>query len=427
MQTVATAISGLGNSGAVIASSFAVLHSGGDGTDVGLVTAARIAPLVLFLLVGGTVADRFPRHRVMVIANAGNAASQAVFAILVISGSADLWHMMLLSGLGGTGQAFFAPAAQGVILSSVGGEHAGRAFAAFRVGVNGANIGGAALGGALIAAFGPGWVLAIDAVAFALAAALRSFLTADRERAPSKAGMLRDLREGWREFASRSWLWGIVVQFAVVNAMLVVTDAVYGPLVAEDSLGGAGPWGLALAAFGAGTLLGGLVMMRWKPRRPLLAGTLGIFPLALPIAALAVPAPWIVLFLSMLVCGTGVEVFGVTWMLALQQEIPEDKLSRVSAYDWLGSLAGVPIATGLAGPAADAFTISGALWGAAGLVVLLTAAVLTLPDVRNLTRRHDPAPVTVPEPEPADLAHEPAPGFGPASGLGPAPAPEPGG
>lgn len=412
IQTAATVISSLGNSGAVIASAFAVLHSGGDGTDVGLVAAARTVPLVVFLLVGGTVADRFPRHRVMVVANSGNAVSQAVFAAMVLDGSAELWHMMLLSGIGGSALAFFYPAAQGVILTSVDSEHAGKAFAAFRVGVNGANIGGAALGGALIAAFGPGWVLAIDAAAFAVAAGLRAFMTAEERRTASAGGMLSDLREGWHEFVSRPWLWGIVLQFSVVNAVVVVAEAVYGPIVAEESLGGAGPWGLAMGAFGVGTLLGGLLMMRWKPRRPLLAGTLGVFPVTLPLAALAVPAPWWVLAAAMLVCGVGFEVFGVAWMLALQQEIPEDRLSRVAAYDALGSFAFIPLATGLAGPAADAFGMPTALWGAAALAVTLTAAVLVLPEVRQLTRREEPpvaprsgAPQAQP---PADAAAEAA-------------------
>jgi hypothetical protein len=149
--------------------------------------------------------------------------------------------------------------------------------------MNGATIGGAALGGALVAAAGPGWVLAVDAAGFAVAAALRSRLdVATAERAEASGGILRDLREGWREFVSRSWLWGIVLQFGIVNGMVGACQAVYGPLVAREHLGGAGPWGLALAAQGVGTVGGGLLMMRWRPRKMLLVGTIGVFPLALP-------------------------------------------------------------------------------------------------------------------------------------------------
>jgi MFS family permease len=388
LLTAAAVITGLGTSGAMIAAAFAVLQAGGDATDVGIVTACRTIPLVVFLLVGGAVADRLPRHRVMVAANSLNCLSQGAFAALVLSGEARLWQMAALSALGGTGHAFFAPAAEGMLLSSVSGDQASRAFAVFRMGVNGASIGGAALGGALVAAVGPGWVLALDAAAFAAAAALRGFLDLRGvpERKPAD-GLLSELRLGWREFTSRPWLWGIVGQFAVVNAAVVAAQSVYGPLVAEEHLGGAGLWGAALSAYAAGTLSGALLMTRWKPRRILLTGTLCVFPLALLPSALAVPldTPW--LAATFFAAGTAIEVFGVTWMTALHQEIPEDKLSRVSAYDGLGSMAAVPVATALAGPAADAFGRTAALWACAALIVLLTAAVLTVPDVRRLTRR----------------------------------------
>ncbi|MFJ6833961.1 MFS transporter [Streptomyces sp. NPDC091209] len=389
LLTAAAVVTNLGAQGALIASAFAVLGAGGDGGDVGLVAGARTLPLVLFLLIGGAVADRLPRHRVMVAANALNCVSQAAFAVLVISGEARLWQMMLLSALGGTGQAFFNPAAEGMLMSSVRGEQASRAFAMFRMAMQGAGVGGAALGGVLVAVIGPGWVLAVDAVAFAVAGALRSFLDVSHipPREPGGGGLLADLRDGWREFVARPWLWAIVAQFSVVVAVVGAADAVYGPLVARDSLGGAGPWGLALGAFGAGTVGGALLMTRWRPRRLLLAGTLCVFPLAAPAAALAVPVPVGPLYAVMFVSGLAIEVFGVSWMTALHQEIPEDKLSRVSAYDWFGSIAMVPLATALAGPAEQVFGRATALWGCATLVVVVTAAVLCVPDVRNLTRR----------------------------------------
>ncbi|MFD9674865.1 MFS transporter, partial [Streptomyces sp. NPDC059981] len=339
LLTGAAVITNLGSHGALIAAAFAVLEAGGSGGDVGLVAAARTLPLVLFLLVGGALADRLPRHRVMVAANALNCVSQAAFAVLVLAGDPQLWQMMLLTALCGTGTAFFNPAAEGMLLSSVSGEHSNRAFALFRMAMNGAGIGGAALGGAMIAAIGPGWVLAVDAVAFALAGALRAFLDVSHvaDRAPG-GGLLADLREGWTEVRTRPWLWSIVLQFSVVVAVVGAAEAVYGPLVARDELGGPAPWGLALALFGAGTIAGALLMMVWKPRRLLLVGTLCVFPLALPSAGLAVPLPVWGLCAVMFVSGAAIEVFGVNWMTTMHQEIPEEKFSRVSAYDWFGSV-----------------------------------------------------------------------------------------
>ncbi|MEV6593937.1 MFS transporter [Streptomyces acidicola] len=406
LLTAAAVVTNLGSHGALIAAAFAVLETGGDGGDVGLVAAARTLPLVLFLLIGGAVADRIPRHHVMVAANTLNFLSQGAFAVLILAGEPQLWQMMLLSALGGTGQAFFNPAAEGMLMASVTGELAARAFALFRFASQGATLSGAALGGVMVAVVGPGWVLALDATAFAVAAAMRSFLDVSHipPREPG-GGLLADLRDGWREFTGRTWLWAIVVQFSLVNAVVSAADAVYGPQVARDSLGGAGPWGLALALYGAGMAAGALLMTRWKPRRLLLVGIVCVFPFALPSAALAVPVPVTLLCVAMFVSGLSIEVFGVSWMTALHQEIPEEKLSRVSAYDWFGSVSVVPVATALAGPAEGAFGRSGALWGCAAMVVVATAAVLCVRDVRNLTRRSKPVAQGAPDgesgPEPA--------------------------
>ncbi|WP_439946707.1 MFS transporter [Streptomyces sp. BBFR109] len=391
LLTAAAVVSGLGSSGALVAGAFAVLAVGGSATDVGLVAAARTVPLIVFLLVGGALADRLPRHRVMVAANALNCVSQALFAVLVLTGSAQVWQMAALSALGGAGQAFFSPAAEGMVLATVSGSRSGRAFAVFRMGVNGAGILGTGLGGALVAVAGPGWVLAIDAAAFAVAGALRAFL--DVRGMPERrggAGLFADLRDGWREVVGRPWLWSIVLQFSVVNAMVAAAETVYGPLVARERLGGPQPWGLALSAFGVGTVLGGLLMTRWAPRRLLLVGVLAVLPLALPSAALAVPVPAPALVAVMLATGVSVEVFAVAWMSALRQEVPEEKFSRVSSYDWLGSISLVPLATAAAGPVQNAVGRPAALWGCSALVLLLTLAVLCVPDVRRLTRRAEP-------------------------------------
>ncbi|MFE3071542.1 MFS transporter [Streptomyces sp. NPDC059247] len=388
LLTAATVVTNLGTHGALIATTWAVFESGGDAGDAGLVAMARFLPLVLFLLIGGAVADRVPRHRVMVAANVLNCVSQAVFAALVLTGEAQIWQMMVLTGLCGTGQAFFNPAAEGMLLSTVTGEQASRAFAVYRMAMHGAAIGGAALGGALVAFVGPGWVLVIDAVAFALAGGLRAFLDVSGipDRAPG-GGLFADLRDGWQEFVGRPWLWSIVAQFSVVVGLIGAVEAVFGPMVARDELGGARPWGIALAAYGAGTVAGAVLMTRWKPRRMLFVGTLCVFPIALPSAALAVPLDVVGLIAAMFVSGVAIEVFGVSWMTTMHQEIPEEKLSRVSAYDWFGSTALLPLTTALAGPAESAFGRSEALWGAAALMTLVTALVLLVPDVRNMTRR----------------------------------------
>ncbi|MFI0724450.1 MFS transporter [Streptomyces sp. NPDC021224] len=394
----ASFITGAGNAGATIAAAFAVIEAGGSATDVGVVAAARTLAMVVLLLVGGALADRLPRQHVMAVANVVNAVSQALFAALVLTGHPALWQMAALTAVGGGAHAFFAPAAQGLVLATVESRHAGPAISVYRLSTNAATVGGAALGGALVAAVGAGWVLAADAAGFVVAAVLRARIdTGGAARLPRTGGVLGELREGWREVISRPWLWGIVVQFSVVNGMFTAVESVYGPLVSRDHLGGAGPWGLALAAGGLGTACGAVLMMRWKPRRVLLVGTLCVFPLALPGAALALLLPAWTLALVMFAGGIAIEVFAVGWMLAMHQEIPEDLMSRVAAYDWLGSVAMTPVAVAAAGPAASAFGLRPALWGSSALIVLLTAPVLLLRDVRTLRMapRH-PSPLRVP-------------------------------
>ncbi|MEV6977218.1 MFS transporter [Kitasatospora sp. NPDC093806] len=399
IQTAATVISGLGNAGAPIATAFAILDGGGSTADVGYVTAARLLPTILLLMIGGALADRLPRHHVMVAANLFSAVSQAALAAVVLAGEPSLWQLMLLSAGAGAGYAFFSPASGGMILESVTPEHAARAFSVYRMGLNGSQIGGAALGGALTAGLGPGWVLALDSVCFLAAAALRFLLEPQAPQpqdptapAAKGGGMLRDLREGWQEFASRRWLWVIVLQFSVLVACVSAVESVYGPAVAKERLGGARDWGLAMAAFGVGLVVTGLLMARWQPRRILLVGNWGVFLFGVPALALAVAAPLPVLASAMFLSGVGVTVFGVNWMIALQQEIPAEAFSRVAAYDELGSLSLAPLGTALAGPAADLLGLSGALWSCAVVSLLLSAAVLLEPQVRRLARRPADAP-----------------------------------
>ncbi|OKJ16181.1 MFS transporter [Kitasatospora sp. CB01950] len=401
IQTASTVVSGLGNAAAPIATAFAVLGAGWGTAEVGYVTAARTVPLVVLMLIGGAVADRWPRHVVMVSANVFNAVSQGVLAALVLMGHPPLWTLLALSAAGGAGQAFYAPAAEGVILRAVSAEHASKALSVFKMGMNGAQIAGAALGGLLAAVADPGWVLAGDAACFAVAALMRSGLTQVGGRRESGPSLVHELRVGWREFVSRRWLWAIVVQFSLMNACVLAVETVYGPVIAEDRMGGAGAWGTAMAALSVGMVASAVLMARWQPRRILLVGNGGVFLFGLPALALALGLPLIPVVVAMFLSGVGVTVFVVGWMVALRQEIPEELLSRISAYDAFGSFALLPAGTALAGPAADLLGRSGALWACALTCLGLAAAVLLVPEVRQLERKVPEARGNLPQPEPA--------------------------
>jgi predicted MFS family arabinose efflux permease len=380
-------ISASGTAVATVALPFAVLRIGGSASDVGYVAAAYLVPLIGFLLLGGVVADRLPRHQVMMAANALQALAQAASAGLLLAGHARVWELAALAAARGVGSGFYLPAAEGLLPHTVPADQRAPANALDRIGRNSGQIGGAALGGVLVGLAGPGWGLAADAVSFAVAGALRAGMRFPALPAAPRAGLVHELREGWRDFISRRWLWAIVAEFAFVVAILAGTQSVLGPLVADAHLGGARSWGLILAAEGLGAVLGGFVMIRFRPRRMLLAASLAVPADSLFFLALAVPLPVPVIAATAFAAGASVEVFSVNWATTMQQEIPPAMLSRLSSYDALGSFALAPVGTAVAGPLAASFGTSAVLTAGAILVVLLTAAVLLVPEVRNMQRQ----------------------------------------
>jgi MFS family permease len=376
---------------ATVALPFAVLRVGGSAGDVGYVAAAELIAMIGSLLFGGAIADRTPRHHVMMAAETLLALAQGIAAVLVLAGHARVWQLAALAAVGGAGFGFYYPAAQGLLPQTVQASELASANAIFRTGRNAASIGGAALGGVLTGLAGPGWALTADAVTFAAAAALRAGMRFERLSRVQSAGTFRDLRDGWREFTSRRWLWAVVAQFSVVTGIYAAVMQVLGPLTAHAHLGGARTWGLTTAAYALGAVGGGLVMTRYRPDRLLVAGMLSIPAYSLLLFALAVPLPVPLDLGAALVAGGSLEVFTVCWASTLQQEIPPGKLSRIASYDALGGLALTPVATAAAGPAAAALGATAVLTVAGVLVAALPLLVLLMPEVRRI-RRHDGPP-----------------------------------
>ena len=380
-------ISLVGSAIAPVALAFAVLDLTGSKTDLGLILAAREIPLILFLLVGGIWADRLPRNQVMVGANAASALSQATAAVLLVSGNAEIWHLAALASVNGTASAFFFPASAGVIPQTVPAPLLQQANALLALAMNSAMIGGAAAAGVLVAAFGPGWAIGIDAATYVLAAAFVAAMRLPAIAPGERSHFLHDLAVGWREFRSRTWLWVIVLQFSFLLMVTMGAFSVLGPVVADEELGGAKAWGAILTAQAAGFVVGGLLGLRFRPRRMLVAATLGILLIPAPLVALGFPLGLPAIAAIAFVAGIGAEVFGLLWHTTMQQEIPPDKLSRAYSYDALGSIGLVPVGYALAGPVADAIGVRATLWGAAAVGIAVTLAVLFVRDVRTLERR----------------------------------------
>ncbi|MEV0485949.1 MFS transporter [Streptomyces sp. NPDC050508] len=396
LLAAARTVSVLGNGFARVALAFAVLALPGAGPGrLSLVLACQALPQLVFILAGGVIADRMSRARLMALADVLGAGAYTALAAMVLTRHAPLPAMCLLAVAAGTASALFGPAMNGIMPLVVPTDRLQQANALLRVGTNSALLLGLALSGVTVALVGPGWALALNAASFAVSAALTARLPVPA-RPPRKSSGWADLREGWREFASRQWLWVVVAQWSIVVAALNANVGVLGPLTADRYLGGARAWSVIVAAQALGTIAGAGLAARVRVRRPILVAVLATFPTAAPVALLAVRAPVWLIVTAMFTAGVSSDVFGVLWSTTIHREIPEEALSRVSSYDYFGSLTFAPLGLLIAGPLAATVGLGHTLAGCAGLVVLATGAALLAPGVRNLRSSGDREPVTAP-------------------------------
>lgn len=375
---------------APVAIAFAILELTGSASALGLVLAARMVPQVLFLLVGGVIADRLPRHQVLIGSSIVAGVSQGMVGLLLVSGAAELWQIVVLEAVNGAAFALFYPADTSVVPVTVPADRLREANALLRIGANLALIGGAGLAGLLVAAFNPGWTVLIDSATFLVGAALIAGMRGIKAAAEASNSFVRDLAEGWTEFIAHRWLWTIVVQFSIVLIGFFGGFVVLGPVIAEREMNGAPSWALIVGAQSAGLLLGGLIALRIRVSRPMLVATFMVLPNALPLVLMATGSPVGVIALAALGQGIGMELFGVYWYTALHEHVAPESLSRVSSYDALGSLALSPLGLVAAGPLADWIGLHATLWLAAAIIVIPTLLVLLVPEVRQLRSKHGP-------------------------------------
>jgi len=396
----ARVVSTAGSAMAPVALTFAVLAITHSATALGLVLAARTVPMVLFILIGGVVSDRFSRTAVIRTANLLSGATQTVVAVLVITGSANLWTLVVIEALNGTVSAFTMPAMQSVVPQLVRREHLQPANALLSFSRSGLNIIGPTVAALLVASVGPGWALAADALSWLVAAALIGRVSLPSMPRRGEANMLRELREGWTVFTGNTWLWVVVAGFGVMNAIHAGAWFTLGPSIAVDTFGARG-WGLVLSAESVGLLVMTLVMLRVRLRRPLLSGMLGMLCFVGSLTVLGLAPHVATLMVASFVAGAGIEVFGIGWSVALQENIDGSVLSRAASYDALGSFVAIPLGQMLFGPLGSAFGARPVIVVGAVVYALTVLLVLSSRSVRDLRR---PAVVAGPAPEPVPAA-----------------------
>lgn len=366
---------------------FAVFSIGGTIGQVGIALAVQGLVLAGLLLFGGVGGDRMARRSVVVAADLCRFAAQAGVAALLLTGNLELWHLLVAQAALGAGAAFFMPAMQGLISQAVRPERLQQANALRGIAASAGSIAGPTIAVAVLAASGPGWAFAADALTFLLSAVLLARVRAPAAT-PASAGGRRsirsDLSAGWSAFRGTTWAWAIVTEFAVLNSLVFAPFFVFGPKVSVDSLGGAGAWAAILAAMGAGELLGGLVAMVWRPDRPLLAATLVVALWTAPLLLLASLAPVPLIAAGAAAAGASLAVFAALWETILQTRTPTSLRCRLSSYDLLGSFALIPLGYVLGALEEELFGAGPGLVAAAAVIAVCTFAVLAVPSVRGM-------------------------------------------
>ncbi|MCW2793081.1 MAG: enterobactin exporter EntS [Nocardioides sp.] len=370
-----------------VALAFAVLEVSDSPSALGTVLAAHSIPMVVFLLAGGVIADRFGRTLVIQVANVLAGLSQLAIAFLVITGTAQLWQLVILTAINGVVASMSFPALASVLPQLVPRSQLQPANVLMSMVRNSLTVVGPSIGGLLVVSAGAGWAVAIDGLTYLAAAALllRVKLPPPAPRT-NKPSMVAELREGWAFFVGTTWLWVVVAAFCLICAVHQGGFFTLGPVLAKQGDIGESGWGLILSAEAAGLLVTTLVMLRVSLQRPLFWGMLGTALYAAPLIAMGLDGHLVTVMLAAFVAGAGIEVFGLGWNLAMQENVPDEMLSRAFSYDALGSFVAIPLGQLVAGPLAIAFGIEHVILVAG--IALVAIALLTLLSraVRNLPR-----------------------------------------
>lgn len=378
-------ISNFGNGLSPIALAYGVLSiPGTDGSDLSLVMAARFVPLVAFMLFGGVLGDRFKRNRIVGTVDIIGSFFAAVSAISFIAGFPSVWLLALMGALFGILNALWWPAMSGVLPEILPKEKLQHGNAVIGLMTNIGFIAGTLLGGVVVTLYGSGWALLTDAITFFVAGVL--VLKIDLPAMPQRVSnsVLRDLKLGWIEFTSRSWVIAMVITFAAINACFESMLQVLGPLAFNKGDSGPRYWSYNLAALTLGMMIGGLLALKVKFSRPLAISMLLISTTALWDFAIALELPIIYPVIAALVSGFAIEIFMVNWNTSLQKHIPEESFSRVTSYDAFGSYGIAPIGIVVAGPVASVIGVSNTLWITGGITCVVALLSLTVKSVREL-------------------------------------------
>ncbi len=373
----------LGSAMTPIGLAFAVLSFTKSSSALGLVLAARSIPLICFMILGGAVADRISRSRLLTLSNLGSGITQGAVAALLLSGSRNLGMIIVLQIANGSFTAFTTPAMAGIVPQLITPRSQQSANSLLSSAKALTSIAGRPLAGIVVAAVGGGWAIALDAASFLVAAFCANRLGQLAPPPAGSANLLRDIRAGWTAFRRIRWIWVGALSVTVANCAQAGIWTVLGPATAAHTIGPAA-WGVVLSAGAAGLFVMSAAMYRLKPRHLLRFGFACLPFAALPLITLSFSTNVGVLCGAAFVGGLSIDGLNVAWTTSLQTHVPTEMISRVTAIDNVGAFAAIPIGQVAVSPVA-------AVVGATRVEILgglLFAAMallpLAVPEVRAL-------------------------------------------
>lgn len=361
----------------------AVLAEGHGVSGVGFALAASLGPTIVFMVFGGALADHFRPKPLMVVADVVRFAAQGALAVGLVLGQPSLGQILVLQAVYGTATALFQPCVSGIV-PEVAPRQEQQANALLRITESLVTLAGPALAGVLVAVTSPAVVIGVVAVSCLGSGVLVATLRLATARTPGRRPrVLRDIREGWHEFAARRWLWSTITVFAGMGLLVFGPFHVLSAAVLTERHG-IDAYGLLMSAHGAGAVLGGVIGLRSRPSRPLRAGAIALIAYAPQFLFLGLGAAPVLIALAMFAGGVGRSYWAVMWSTSVQTAVPAAVLNRVAAYEITGSMMLIPVGRALAGPAAESAGSDPLLLLAGGFCVLGCATLLAVPAIRDL-------------------------------------------
>ncbi|GAA3570747.1 MFS transporter [Streptomyces osmaniensis] len=391
-----------GNAVVPIALTLSVLRTTGSAVDLGIVLTTTAVAEALFFLPAGVWADRLPRRAVMCVAEVARAGSQFVIAALLATGNANAFNLSCAVAVTGVASAFFLSASNGLLAETVPTSERQGANALLGLSKRTAALMGPTAATAVVTFAGPQWIFTFDAVTFLFSALMLGTLKVPRSGRRPREGFITELVHGWREVTSRRWYWTNLLVHGSWNLGRCVFFTV-GPLVAVKALGGEVAWGVIIQGGSIGAFAGVLLGLRLRPRSPLVVANVVYALGALPLLLLAIQAPVSLIAVATGLMYSALGIGGTLWDTLVQEKIPSDVISRVSAYDWLLSVCLTPIGLASAGPLALRIGDSATLLGGAALLALPALAVLLVPEVRRTRLNHEDTPSSPAEGQPSAM------------------------